>query len=163
MTPSRTIIALGTLWQGHGAQRRILVARRRDDAPVLPGFWEVPGGKLEPGETALDAARRELTEELGVPAPPLGLWEGVGQFEAPSPTTGAEAPRLAFHAFLAPAPPDCSPSPLASAEVRWIGCQEILTLRWPPANALVTAALHAWLCRRQDGRAQPLGGTVVGA
>lgn len=34
------------------------------------GAWSFPKGVVEPGEDPLDAARRELAEELGVPAPP---------------------------------------------------------------------------------------------
>lgn len=46
-------------------QGRVLIARR----PLgvhQGGLWEFPGGKLEPGETALQGLGRELAEELGI-------------------------------------------------------------------------------------------------
>jgi 8-oxo-dGTP diphosphatase len=44
---------------------RVLIAERPAGKP-LAGFWEFPGGKLEPGETAFHALQRELQEELGI-------------------------------------------------------------------------------------------------
>ena len=48
-------------------QGRVLLLRWRDpgDGTV---FWEPPGGGLEPGESHIAAARRELHEETGLPA-----------------------------------------------------------------------------------------------
>jgi 8-oxo-dGTP diphosphatase len=46
---------------------RVLLTQRRADQP-MPLYWELPGGKLEPGETPEQALARELHEELGVEA-----------------------------------------------------------------------------------------------
>jgi 8-oxo-dGTP pyrophosphatase MutT (NUDIX family) len=48
---------------------RVLLFHTHDvDHPDLGTWWELPGGGLDPGETQLDAAIRELREETGIVA-----------------------------------------------------------------------------------------------
>lgn len=54
-------IAVAVVWHND----RVLIARRPEDG-LLGGLWEFPGGKIEPGETAEEAARREVREEMGI-------------------------------------------------------------------------------------------------
>ena len=49
---------------------------RRGKAPRM-GEWSLPGGRIEPGERAVDAALRELVEETGVTARITGLIDVV--------------------------------------------------------------------------------------
>lgn len=45
---------------------RGLLLRRGKTAPYAPGLWNFPGGHIDKGETAIDAARRECEEEAGI-------------------------------------------------------------------------------------------------
>ncbi len=54
-------VAVGLIF--HGGRLLIL---RRDDRQMLGGLWEFPGGKLESGETPVQAVEREVREETGL-------------------------------------------------------------------------------------------------
>ena len=64
---------------------RVLLLHGGD--PARPGtrWWFTPGGGLEPGETTVEAAARELFEETGLRCEPAGLgapvWHEVTEFE----------------------------------------------------------------------------------
>lgn len=65
MIPNRSVpidVAVGILMKENGD---VLLAQRPVGKPYA-GYWEFPGGKVEPGETVEDALKREFMEELGV-------------------------------------------------------------------------------------------------
>jgi 8-oxo-dGTP diphosphatase len=56
-------------------EESVLLIRR--GTPPRQGEWSLPGGRIEPGERAVDAALRELREETGVEAEITGLIDVV--------------------------------------------------------------------------------------
>ena len=68
--PKRPILAVGALifHRGH-----ILMAQRGKEP--LKGWWSLPGGALEIGESLDCAVRREVREETGLEIEPLGVFE----------------------------------------------------------------------------------------
>jgi len=71
MSPRPTLGAIAVVV--HEGQT-LLVQRRN---PPNAGLWGFPGGHVELGETALEAAARELLEETGVTATPTGYLTNV--------------------------------------------------------------------------------------
>lgn len=67
--PPEIQVVAGILWQ----DGRFLAVRRPEGKP-LAGYWEFPGGKVEPGESLEEALVRELREELGLTPLRLAPW-----------------------------------------------------------------------------------------
>lgn len=63
-------VAVGVLFRADGS----FLLTSRPAGKVYAGYWEFPGGKLEPGETIEQALQRELQEELGIHIGPAALW-----------------------------------------------------------------------------------------
>jgi 8-oxo-dGTP diphosphatase len=109
---------------------RILARRRRPDEK-LANLWEFPGGKIEKGESPLQAAAREVAEEMGGDACGLVLLRVV-EHDYPDR-------RVRIHVFEGsfnsePAPPD-------GAAWAWVTPVELARLPIPPANREIVDAL----------------------
>jgi 8-oxo-dGTP diphosphatase len=68
--PKRPLVGVGALIFDRG---RILMAQRGKEP--LKGWWSLPGGALETGESLRDAVCREVLEETGLEVRPLRVFE----------------------------------------------------------------------------------------
>ena len=108
---NRVLIALRPLEKRHG------------------GMWEFPGGKVEGGETDLDALRRELAEELGLrvtsTSPPVAAFQDPGsQF------------LIVYIPVLVDNEPECR----EHTAIRWVAWSELEVLPLAPTDRLFAAA-----------------------
>src|SRR4051794_34753295 len=87
-----------------------VLATRRTSPPEAAGRWELPGGKVEPGERIEDAVVRELHEELGIDVEVLGLLDGE------QPIKDGYTLRVAIATLL-----DSEPVPHEHDALRWLG------------------------------------------
>jgi 8-oxo-dGTP diphosphatase len=122
----RVVVATALVRDG-----RVLAARRAYP-PELAGRWELPGGRVEQGESEADALSRECREELGTDAVAR---ERLG--------TDLPVPGALVRVYVAdPAPGAAEPEALEHLEIRWVGAGELATLGWVEADRAVVADLQ---------------------
>ena len=109
---------------------RYLVTRRQKGVH-LEGYWEFPGGKVDPGETDEAALVREIREELDA---------GVEVGRLVLATTHHSPERSVSLAFY-----ECvltgTPTPLLGQEMRWVAPAGLTSLAFPPADEELIALL----------------------
>lgn len=111
------------------ADGRLLAARRRD----IDG-WELPGGKVEPGEAPEDALRREITEELDLA---VELAERVGN--------DVVINRGWVLRVWAARINQGTPIAREHAELRWLAADELEQVDWLPADRVLLPELRSLL------------------
>jgi len=119
------------------ARPTTVLAGRRTEPPELAGGWELPGGKVEPGEQPHDALRREIREELGVEIELGAMVEG--------PVGGAWplGDRYVMVVWLARITAG-EPRPLEDHDqLRVLTRAELYGVGWLPADLPIVAAVAA--------------------
>ena len=106
---------------------QILIGQRQEEGS-LPGYWEFPGGGVEPGELPRQAVIREVEEELGV--------RGVLKAEAEIITID---PRFKLHFFEVNISE--TPEALYHQELRWVWPKELHDFKMPPGDEPVLERL----------------------
>jgi 8-oxo-dGTP diphosphatase len=113
----------------------LLLAQQRAFPVRDAGMWELPGGRVEPGESDVDAVRRECAEELGVDVEP---GETVG------PDVVLPGGRL-LRIYRATLAADAVPVAVEHRALRWLAAGELTDVPWLPADRVLLPALRAIL------------------
>lgn len=127
--PGAAGLALSGSVAGTAGGAAVLLTRRASTMRAHAGQWALPGGRLEPGEEPLDAARRELLEELGVE---LGAETLIGVLDDYPTRSGYVITPVVFWAG---ADPEIRPDP---AEVRSVHRVSFTELCRPDSPRFVT-------------------------
>lgn len=133
-----TVYVVGAAIVGPG---RILVAQRPYSEIAYKSLkWEFPGGKIEPGESAEMAIKREISEELACDV----------EVDALLPPVEHEYPDfiLRITICMCHLKPESTPHCMEHNAIRWVGTAELPSLDWAEADARCYPMVAEWIGSR---------------
>jgi len=128
MSDRKQIHVVGAVIERNGE----ILCAQRGPASSLPGMWEFPGGKIEPGETPRAALEREIHEELA-----CVIDVGDALTTTTHPYDFGDVTLTTFWCELRSGVPKLT----EHAEVRWLRPRELSSLSWAPADLPAVRAI----------------------
>lgn len=127
----RVHVAVGVVCNDGG---EILIARRPQHLHQ-GGFWEFPGGKVEAGESVVDALGRELLEELGITIEPNAC-QPLIEISHDYPDKQVFLDVWWVNAFAG------EPEGREGQPLQWVAWQQLSDYEFPAANVDIVSAIQ---------------------
>jgi 8-oxo-dGTP diphosphatase len=110
-----------------------VLATQRSEKMDLPGFWEFPGGKMEPGESPTTCSIREIWEELSI---------GI-RISRPLTPVLHTYPNKSIQLIPFLATWESGTLQLTEhAQIQWLAQKDLLSLDWAPADIPILHELN---------------------